>query len=276
MTGRTLLIPPSAHAVGAPSSVPVQGGHRLGIDVGGTGIKYGVVDLAEGRPAGPIAQAATPRPASPEAIATVLAEVVTGLPGEPGPYADAAVGIALPAVVHHGIARSAANIDPGWIGLDAKAFLAERLGRRVEVVNDADAAGLAEVRYGAARGVEGVVLVITLGTGIGSAMFVDGKLVPNTELGHLEVGGSKAEARASALAREREGLGWEAYAVRLQRYLAHLESLFSPDLIVVGGGISARSEDFLPLLDLRTRIVPAGLRNAAGVVGAAAYAQPAP
>jgi len=174
--------------------------------------------------------------------------------------------------VQHGTTRSAANIDPGWIGLEADRFLAERLGCGAAVLNDADAAGLAEYRFGAGRGAPGVVLVVTLGTGIGSALFVDGRLVPNTELGHLEIDGTKAEARASAVARERDGVGWLEYAERLQRYLAHVEFLFSPDLVIVGGGISARSTDFLPHLDLRAQVVPAELRNAAGVVGAALHA----
>jgi polyphosphate glucokinase len=183
-----------------------------------------------------------------------------------------AVGIAIPSIVQHGVARSAANMDQGWIGLDAEAFLSSRLGLPVSVVNDADAAGVAEARYGAGRDKPGVVLVLTLGTGIGSALIVDGALVPNFELGHLEIGGSKAETRASAVAREREGLGWPEYAQRLQQYLAHVEFLFSPDLIIIGGGISACSNEFLPRLSLRTPVIPACLENSAGVVGAALHA----
>ena len=182
--------------------------------------------------------------------------------------------MALPTIAREGVARSAANIDSTWIGLEVECFLTDRLGRPVHALNDADAAGLAEVRYGAGRGPEGrpargTVLVLLLGTGIGSALFVDGWLVPNLELGHLELADAKAETRASAVAREREHLDWPDYARRLQRYLSHLEFLLSPDLIVVGGAISARHEDFLPHLHLDTPIVPAQLSNAAGIIGAA-------
>ncbi|NKX54495.1 polyphosphate--glucose phosphotransferase [Arthrobacter mobilis] len=247
-------------------------GHRIGIDVGGTGIKYAVVDTTDGTLAGPLRQIPTPQPATPGAVADLLAQLVVELTAEAAdPQPALPVGVALPAIIRHGVARSAANIDRGWIGLDANALFARRLRRRTQVINDADAAGLAEVRYGAGRGSTGVVLVITLGTGIGSALFVEGRLLPNTELGHLEIGGFPAETRASAVARELEGLDWKDYAGRLQQYLSHVEFLFSPDLIIVGGGISARCRDFLPHLDLRTRIIPAELRNAAGVVGAAVH-----
>lgn len=256
--------------VPAGSSGSSRRGYRIGIDIGGTGIKYGIVDTADGTVVGPVLHVPTPRPATPEAIADALAPLVAELSaGETGPPSDAPVGVALPAIVQHGTARSAANIDESWIGLDTDRFLTERLGRRTTVLNDADAAGLAEFRFGAGHGVPGVVLVLTLGTGIGSALIVDGRLVPNLELGHLEIGGVKAETRASAVARERDGLDWTEYAGRLQQYLAHVEFLFSPDLIIIGGGISARSADFLPHLDLRATVIPAELQNAAGVVGAA-------
>ena len=182
------------------------------------------------------------------------------------------VGVTVPGVVRHGVVRSAANIDKAWLGTDADALFTAATGRDVHVVNDADAAGLAEVRYGAAKGRGGLVIVTTLGTGIGSALVHDGVLVPNAELGHLEVDGHDAESRAANSAREAEGLSMEEWAGRLTRYYRTLERLFSPDLIVVGGGISKRSEEFLPLLDLDTEIVPATLRNKAGVVGAALYA----
>jgi polyphosphate glucokinase len=170
------------------------------------------------------------------------------------------------------VVHSAANIDQAWIGTDADALFTGATGRDVHVVNDADAAGLAEVRYGAAKGRSGLVIVTTLGTGIGSAMVHDGVLVPNSELGHLQIDGHDAESRAANSARERERLSWEQWAARLTRYYRTLELLFSPDLIVVGGGISKSSEEFLPLLDLDTEIIPAALRNRAGVVGAALYA----
>ncbi|MEX5271784.1 polyphosphate--glucose phosphotransferase [Kocuria sabuli] len=252
--------------------------HHIGVDIGGTAIKYAVVDTADGKPTAPVQQLLTPQGASPEDVAEVLGVILERLHSRlHAPDPAASVGATLPSIVRHGVARSAANIDSAWIGLDAARFLGERLSRTVHVLNDADAAGLAEVRYGAGRGPDGrpapgTVLVLTLGTGIGSALFVDGRLVPNLELGHLELDGVKAETRASAVAREREGLDWPAYAGRLERYLSHLEFLFFPDLVVVGGGISARHEDFLPHLHLDTPIVPAQLRNAAGIIGAARHA----
>lgn len=252
--------------------------HHIGVDIGGTMIKYAVVDTAEGTLTTQVLQIPTPVPATPQAVAEVLEVLVHRLSSQPqAPHPDASVGVALPAIVREGVTRSAANIHSAWIGLDAERFLTNRLGRTVHVLNDADAAGLAEVRSGAGRGSDGrvtrgTVLVITLGTGIGSALFIDGKLIPNLELGHLELDGAKAEARASAVARERDDLDWPAYTQRLQRYFAHLEFLFSPDLIVVGGGISTRHEDFLPHLHLDTPIVPAQLRNAAGIIGAARHA----
>ncbi|MEF3121736.1 polyphosphate--glucose phosphotransferase [Kocuria flava] len=252
--------------------------HHIGVDIGGTAIKYAVIDMADGRPTTPVQQLPTPLGASPEDVAEVLGVLLERLQSRPhAPDPAASVGVTLPAIVRRGVARSAANIDSAWIGLDAEQFLTDRLGRTVHVLNDADAAGLAEVRYGAGRGTDGrptpgTVLILTLGTGIGSALFVNGQLVPNLELGHLELDGTKAETRASAVAREREVLDWPEYARRLQRYLSHLEFLFSPDLLIVGGGISARHEDFLPHLHLETPIVPAQLRNAAGIIGVARHA----
>ena len=174
--------------------------------------------------------------------------------------------------MHHGVVHSAANIDESWIGTDADKLFTEATGRDVHVVNDADAAGLAEVRYGAAKGRNGLVIVTTLGTGIGSALVYNGVLVPNSELGHLEIDGHDAESRAANSAREREGLSMKHWAKRLTTYYRTLEKLFSPDLIVVGGGISKQSEEFLPLVEIDTEIVPATLLNKAGVVGAALYA----
>jgi polyphosphate glucokinase len=182
------------------------------------------------------------------------------------------VGVTVPGVVHHGVVHSAANIDDAWIGTDADALFTRTTGRDVHVVNDADAAGLAEVRYGAARGRAGLVIVTTLGTGIGSALVHDGVLVPNSELGHLEIDGHVAETRAANSARESEDLSWEKWAKRLTTYYRTLERLFSPELFVVGGGVSKKADRFLPLLDLDTEIVPATLLNQAGVVGAALYA----
>ena len=240
----------------------------LGVDIGGSGIKAAPVDLVAGEFAAERVRIETPQPATPAAVAPVVAEVLAGFDVP----ADTPIGITFPAVIQHGIARSAANVDPSWIGTDAETLFSEALGRPVVVVNDADAAGYAEVTFGAAKGVHGVVLVTTLGTGIGSALIVDGRLVPNTELGHLEIDGHDAEKKAADSARERHDLSWSQWAKRLQRYYSHVEDLLWPDLIVVGGGVSKKHEKFLPLLDLRTPIVPAQLRNDAGIIGAASLA----
>ena len=245
----------------------------IGIDIGGTGIKGGIVDLNKGKLIGERFRIPTPQPATPESVAGVVGQIVAELSARPdGPGTDVPVGVTFPAIIQHGIARSAANVDKSWVDTDVDALLTKALNREVQVMNDADAAGLAEARYGAGRGVDGTVLVITLGTGIGSALIHQGVLVPNAELGHLEIDGHDAESRASASARERDDISWEEYAQRLQRYFSHVEFLFSPDLFVVGGGISKRSEDFLPLLDLRTPLVTANLKNNAGIVGAALQA----
>lgn len=240
----------------------------FGIDIGGSGIKGAPVDLVRGEFAGERVRIPTPQPATPDAVARTVAEVIEAfhLPE------DVPVGVTFPAVILHGVAQSAANVDPSWIGTDVEDVIAAATGRNVVAVNDADAAGYAETVYGAARSVSGVVLVTTLGTGIGSALVVDGHLVPNTELGHLEIDGHDAESRAAESARDRDDLSWSEWAERLQRYYSVVENLFWPDLIVVGGGVSKHHEKFLPLLQLRTPIVPATLRNAAGIVGAAALA----
>lgn len=241
--------------------------HPFGIDFGGTGIKGAPVDLHAGGFAGDRVKIATPRPATPAAVAEVFAELVGRFPASGSP-----VGVTVPGVVRHGMVGSAANIDPSWIGADADAVFTEALGRDVHVVNDADAAGLAEVEYGAARGRRGLVVVTTLGTGIGSALIHDGVLVPNSELGHLEVEGHDAESRAANSARESEGLGWEEWAARLTTYYRTLERLFSPELFVVGGGVSKSFDRFGPLIEVETEIVPAALRNKAGIIGAALVA----
>ncbi|HSE72318.1 MAG TPA: ROK family protein [Nocardioidaceae bacterium] len=241
-------------------------GPVLGIDIGGTGIKGAPVDLATGEFVTDRLKIKTPKPATPEAVAEVVGEIANHFADSLG---DDPIGIAIPAVCQRGVARSAANIDPSWVDTDVDALFTERLGRPVHVVNDADAAGVAEVRYGAAKDVPGLVILTTLGTGIGSAFLLDGKLMPNSELGHLEIDGHDAEQRAAQSAKERENLSYPEWAKRLQRYYSHVEGLFWPDLFVVGGGISKSSDKFLPLLDLRTPIIPAKLRNSAGIVGAA-------
>ena len=262
----------------APREQQEQGPHpafarfRIGIDVGGTWIKGAVVNIANGTLASGVRRLPTPSGGRVHDVADTVARLIEELEPESPGIANLAVGIAVPSIVHRGVARSAANMDSSWIGLDVQSYLESHLGRPVGVVNDADAAGEAEARYGAGAAKQGVVLVLTLGTGIGSALIVDGRLVPNVELGHLEIGGFKAESRASAVVRENEGLDWVEYAGRLQRYLAHVEFLFSPDLIIIGGGISACSHEYLPRLSLRTPVVPATLENSAGVVGAALQA----
>lgn len=244
-------------------------GTPLGIDVGGSGIKGAPVDLDKGDFAKDRLRIDTPHPATPDAVANVVDQVVDHFEEETG---ASPIGITLPAVVIRGTVLSAANIDPAWLNTDAATLIEEHTGRAVTVLNDADAAGLAELHYGAAKGERGLVLLTTLGTGIGSALIYHGRLVPNSELGHLEMDGHDAETLAAASVKVREDLSWEAYIERLQRYYSMIERLFSPDLIVVGGGISRNADQFLPQLKLRATIVPAKLRNRAGIVGAARLA----
>lgn len=244
------------------------GTHPVGIDFGGSGIKAAPVDLTTGELSAERERIETPEHSTPDAVAEIMAELVGRFDLAP----ETAVGVAVPGVVRRGTVCSAANIDPSWVGVDADGLLTERLGRPVHVLNDADAAGRAELLYGAARGREGLVIVTTLGTGIGSALLYDGVLVPNSELGHLEIEGHDAESRAANSARKREDLSMEEWAERLTTYYRTLERLFSPDLLVVGGGISKRADEFLPLLRIDTEIVAAHLRNGAGIVGAAASA----
>jgi polyphosphate glucokinase len=237
----------------------------IGIDFGGSGIKAAPVDLVAGDFAAERQRIDTPQPSTPKAVADVMAELVGRFPDATGP-----VGVTIPGVVRFGVVHSAANIDKGWLDTDADALLTERLGRDVHVVNDADAAGVAELRYGAAKGRSGLVILTTLGTGIGSALLYNGVLVPNSELGHLEIDGHVAEKRAAASIKTNEGLSWEEWAGRLTTYYRTLEKLFSPDLFVVGGGVSKDARNFLHLIDIDTEIIPATLRNRAGIIGAAA------
>jgi polyphosphate glucokinase len=241
-------------------------GLSLGIDVGGSGIKGAPVDLERGEFAADRIRVETPEGASPEAVCRVIGQIVEHFDGAHG---DAPIGVTIPGVVTSGVVRSAANIDKSWIGFDVQAHLRALLRHPVVVVNDADAAGIGEMHHGAARGRGGLVVLTTLGTGIGTALIHDGVLVPNSELGHLEIDGAEAERRAAASAREREGLSWEEWAGRLQRYYGHVEALLWPDLFVVGGGVSKHAERFLPLLELRTPVVAARLENRAGIIGAA-------
>ena len=234
----------------------------LGIDIGGTGIKGAVVDTAKGRLLTDRFRIDTPHPATPDAVADSVVRIAAHFAWS-GP-----IGCTFPGVVTGGVIHTAANVDPSWVGADASSIFGAATGSTVAIVNDADAAGEAEVRFGAARDRSGVVLTITLGTGIGSALTVDGILVPNTELGHLPLRGGDAERWAAASVRERLELDWDEYSARLDEYLCLVESLLWPDLFVIGGGVSKKADEFLPKLTCRTPVVPAELRNEAGIVGA--------
>ncbi|GAA3564247.1 MULTISPECIES: polyphosphate--glucose phosphotransferase [Streptomyces] len=241
----------------------------FGLDIGGSGIKGAPVDLDRGDLAQERFKVLTPHPATPDGVADGVKQVVEHY-GWTGP-----VGLTFPGVVTDGSTiRTAANVDKSWIDTDARALFSDRLGGHpVTVVNDADAAGVAEMHFGAGRGRKGTVILLTFGTGIGSALFVDGRLVPNTELGHLELHGHDAEKRASSKAKEDEDLSWEHWAHRVRKYLAHVEMLFSPELFIIGGGVSRKAQKFLPYIeDIKAEIVPAQLQNNAGIVGAAMHA----
>ena len=240
-----------------------MGALGFGVDIGGSGIKGAVVDLDVGQLATERYKVLTPQPSTPGAVADVVAEIV-GQFGWQGP-----VGCTFPAVVQGGVAKTAANVDSSWIGTNIESVVGSATGLPVVAVNDADAAGIAETKWGAAKDVPGLVIVVTLGTGIGTALFYNGMLVPNSELGHIELDGEDYELKASAGARDREALPWDKWAKRLQRYFSALEALLRPDLFIVGGGVSRRPEKFLPFIALDTRIVPALLQNEAGIAGAA-------
>ena len=243
----------------------------LGIDIGGSGIKGAPVDLATGEFLQPRLKIATPAESTPAAVARIVDQIADEFTDDLPK--DAPIGVTIPGVVQHGVVRTAANIDKSWIDAEGEKIFSDALGRRCLLVNDADAAGVAEQRYGAAKGQQGLVILTTLGTGIGIALLNNGVLIPNCELGHLEVDGHDAETRAASSAKEREGLSYNEWATtRLQPYYTALENLLWPDLFVVGGGVSRKSAKFLPLLHLRTPIVPALLENQAGIVGAAALA----
>jgi polyphosphate glucokinase len=236
----------------------------LGIDIGGTGIKAAPVDVVTGQLLGARNKIATPQPATPEAVTDVVRELAASF-GWTGP-----AGATFPGVIIKGVVRTAANVDKSWVGTDAATLFGKAIGSEVAVLNDADAAGIAEMTFGAGKGERGTVLMLTFGTGIGSALFIAGQLVPNTEFGHIEIRGRDAEKRASEHAKELHSLSWSKWAERVDEYLQHMEALLSPDLIVVGGGISRESEKWVPQLDgVRARIVAASLHNDAGIVGAA-------
>ena len=239
----------------------------FGIDIGGSGIKGAPVDLETGRLALARLKIATPQPATPQAVAVVVAELVEHFEWE-GP-----IGCTLPTVVRKGIVHSAANIDKSWIGVDGEQLLGEATGQPVTLLNDADAAGIAEMRFGAGRDRGGVVVTLTFGTGIGSGVFVDGHLHPNTELGHLEFKGMDAERYAAARVRTAEKLTYKKWGTRVNEFLQHLERIFSPDLFIIGGGVSRRMDKFEEYLVVETEVVPARLRNDAGIIGAALTAR---
>ena len=278
MNETTAAIPPvenSVEYIDVPAPTPKD--LMIGIDIGGTGMKGGIVDLRTGNLVSERFRIPTPQPATPQAIAQVARQIVDELQSReiaPEPYS--AIGVDFPAVVKNGVVFSAANVDPAWINTDLEQLISDALdSRTVYGINDADAAGLAEATYGQGRDKTGLIAVITLGTGIGSALINNGVLVPNTELGHLEIDGYDAESRASARAREVHDLSWKKYAKkRLRRYFQHVEALFSPDLFIIGGGISKNPEKFMPYFEdeIRTPMVMATLRNNAGIVGAALWA----
>jgi polyphosphate glucokinase len=236
----------------------------LGIDIGGTGIKGAPVDVTTGQLVSERKKIATPQPATPDAVCDVVKELAAAFSWT-GP-----TGATFPGVVRAGTVESAANVDKSWIGTDAAAAFGKAIGTGVTVLNDADAAGVAEMKFGAGQGEHGTVLMLTFGTGVGSALFSGGALVPNTEFGHVEIRGKDAEKRASERGKEAHGWSWKEWATRVDEYMQHIEALLSPDLIIVGGGISKESDKWVPLLTgVRAKIVTATLQNDAGIVGAA-------
>ncbi|MGX6603613.1 polyphosphate--glucose phosphotransferase [Micromonosporaceae bacterium Da 78-11] len=241
----------------------------LGIDIGGSGVKGAPVDTVRGELLAERFRVPTPQPSDVTSVVEAVAQVAAQFDGYDS------VGVTFPGVVVDGVTRSAANVDKSWLDAPAARLFTERLGKPVSVLNDADAAGVAEVAFGAGRDQSGLIMMITLGTGIGSALFLDGTLIPNTEFGHLELDGKDAEVRASDRAREVDDLSWEKWAGRVEAYLRHVEMLLSPRLFIIGGGVSKKSDRFFPLIDLRTPMVPATLLNNAGIIGAAVTAEQA-
>jgi polyphosphate glucokinase len=236
----------------------------FGIDVGGSGIKGGIVDLDTGALIGDRIKLLTPQPATPSAVAKTIAEVVNGF-GWTGP-----LGVTYPGVVTHGVVQTAANVDKAWIGINARDVISSELnGQDVTVLNDADAAGLAEERYGAGKDNSGLVILLTFGTGIGSAVIHNGTLIPNTEFGHVDVGGKEAEHRAASSVRDRKGWSYKKWTKQVTKVLIAIENVMWPDLFIAGGGISRKADQWVPLLENRTPVVPAALQNTAGIVGAA-------
>ncbi len=241
----------------------------LGIDIGGSGVKGAPVDTVRGELLAERFRVPTPQPSDVSSVVGAVAQVAAQFEGFDS------VGITFPGVVVDGITRTAANVDKSWLDAPAAELFAKRLGKPVSVLNDADAAGVAEVAFGAGRQQRGLIMMLTFGTGIGSALFLDGTLIPNTEFGHLELDGKDAELRASDRVREADDMSWEKWASRVQHYLEHVEALLSPRLFIIGGGVSKKSDRFFPLIQLRTPMVPATLLNNAGIIGAAITAEQA-
>jgi len=257
---------------GAPAGPAVEvHGRRvaIGVDVGGSGIKAAAVDLDTGELISGRLRVPTPLPAAPAAMLASIAWLIKRILAEVKIGPEIPVGVGFPAVVINGVTRTAANVDAGWVDFDADTALERVLRRPVHLINDADAAGVAEMRFGAGVGRMGTVFLITLGTGTGSALFYDGRLVPNLELGHMEIRGRDAERRSAAAARVRRGISWKAWASDLDEHLLAIEKLFSPQLFIIGGGVSKRAERFVPRLTVRAEVIPAKLLNDAGIVGAA-------
>ena len=259
------MVTPSTTAEGSldrkrPARRPVR---VLGVDIGGTGVKGAPVDTRQGTLLVRRHRILTPKPATPDAVVEKVAAIVEFHKWK-GP-----VGVTFPGVVQRGVTLTAVNLDPKWVGLDADALFTDHLGLAVHLINDADAAGLAEMKFGAGKDRKGVVILVTLGTGLGTAVFLDGKLLPNTELGHIEMNGKDAEYQAAERVRIEQNLSWKKWAKRLDDYLARLEFYLRPDLIILGGGASQDADRFIPRLNRSAEIVPAGLLNDAGIVGAA-------
>lgn len=252
-----------------PAAAP---GAALGIDIGGTGVKAALIDVATGELLSRRHRVNTPKPATPDAVAQAVLHLVDLVAAERDLPPDLPVGVGIPGPIKDGTVMTAANIDKRWIGMSAEELLGKALGRRVYAINDADAAGMAEMRFGAGRGASGTVLMLTLGTGIGSGLFVDGRLVPNTEMGHLEWRGRDVELRLSGVARERRHMRWRAWANEFSAFLERLELYFWPDLIILGGGVSKELKKYEKWLESRAKIVPARFLNTSGIVGAAMYA----
>ena len=239
----------------------------LGIDIGGSGIKGAIVDIEKGEFVGDRLRIPTPQPAKPEPVAEVVGEISRHFEWT-GP-----IGCTFPAVVKHGVTLTAANVDDEWIGTDAKSLIEKHTGNPVIVLNDGDAAGIAEMKFGAGKDRDGLVIIVTLGTGIGSAFFMNGILIPNTEFGHLKIRGKDAEDRASDRIRQEKGYGWRKWGEKLSEYFQYVEFLFTPDLFIIGGGVSKKYEKYFPYIECNTEIVPAQLRNDAGIIGAAMAAK---